>query len=81
MTENQEKYSPMVLKLTPLFGTLKPKASQKSKDCSEQNMDAINEPHKVEKSRRSTKPTRNIGRHPEDGKTTNSSYRARSAAC
>ena len=55
VTENQEKCSPMVLKVTAFFSTPKPKAPQKSKDCTEQNMNAMNAPQKVKKSRRGTK--------------------------
>ena len=77
VTEYQEKCSPIVLKVTALFGMPKPKALQKSKGCTEQNMHAINAPHKVEKSRIGTKTFKNADRHPEEGKTTKSWSRAR----
>ena len=55
MTENQEKCSPLMLKATAFFGTPKPKAPQKSKDCIEQNMEPMNAPHKIENLTSSTK--------------------------
>ena len=55
VTENEEKCFPMVLKLTAFLGTPKPKAPQKSKDCTMQNMHAMNASHKVEKTRNGKK--------------------------
>ena len=68
VTENQEKCFPKVLKVTLFFGMQKPKASQMSKDCIEQNMDTMNTPLKVKNQEVAQKLPRKIGCHPEEGK-------------